>query len=58
MGFCLCACHECLHGEVIYISTLYQQEAMRQLYAWKRPTPYALNRRYVVPQRYSGLFEK
>ena len=55
--FCLCARHECIHGEVKYISTLYQLEAIRQLYARKRPSPYALNRRYVEPQKQSGPFE-
>jgi hypothetical protein len=58
MGFCLCARHECIYGEVKYISTLYQLEAILQLYARKRPSPYALNIRYVEPQKQSGPFEK
>jgi len=58
MGFCLCARHECVHGEVKYISTLYQLEAIRQLYVRKRPSSYALNRRNFETQKQWGPFEK
>jgi len=60
MGFCLCVRHECIHGEVkyAYISTLYQLEAIRQLYARKRPSPYAFNRRNVEPKKQPRPFEK
>jgi len=60
MGFCLSERHECIHGEVkySYISTLYQLEAIRQLYARKRPSPYAFNRRYLEPKKQLRPLEK